>query len=96
MAKLKPTEDRLVVRALEGDEKSMGGIFLPDTAKEKPTKGQVVAVGPGKIGKNGERIALAVKAGDKILFSQYSGNDVKVDGVEFKIISETEVLAVLE
>lgn len=96
MAKLRPTEDRLVVQPLESEEKSAGGIYLPETAKEKPSQGKVISVGPGKMLKNGTRMALAVKVGDTVLFSKYGGTDFKLDGVEYKIIQESEVLAVVE
>lgn len=96
MTKLRPTEDRLVVQPLESEEKSAGGIYLPETAKEKPTQGKVIAVGPGKMLKNGTRQEPAVKVGETVLFSKYAGTDVKIDGVEYKIIQENEVLAVVE
>jgi chaperonin GroES len=94
--KLRPLADRLVVKPLEGEDKTSGGIVLPDTAKEKPTKGKVISVGPGKLTKTGEHIPIPIRTGDTILFSKYSGNEIKIDGTEYKIISESEVLAVIE
>lgn len=95
MITLRPLEDRLVVKPYEPEEKSAGGIFLPDTAKEKPTRGEVIAVGPGKMLKGGKRAEMSVKKGDRVLFSRYSGTDVKLDGVEYKIITESDILAVI-
>lgn len=92
---LKPLGDRVVIRVLEKEEKTQSGIFLPDTAKEKPQEGEVVAVGPGKVADDGKRIAPEVKVGDKIIFSKYAGNEIKVDGVEVLIISERDILAVI-
>lgn len=94
--KLKPLEDRVVIEPLEGESKSSGGIILPDSSKDKPTKGKVIAVGDGRITKSGQRIEVAVKVKDKILFSQYAGTDVKVGDKEYKILSESEILAILE
>jgi chaperonin GroES len=91
--KLRPLDDRVVVEAIEAEEKTAGGIFLPETAKEKPQRGRVVAVGPGKLLDDGTRAAVAVTKGDEILFGKYSGNDVKVDGTEYKIMRETDILA---
>jgi chaperonin GroES len=93
--KIRPLADRLVVKRIEQEEKSKGGIIIPDTAKEKPIEGKVVAVGSGKVQKNGKVRPLDVKAGDRILFGKYSGNEVKVDGVEHVILTEDDVLAVL-
>jgi chaperonin GroES len=90
---LKPLDDRIVVKRLDSEEKSEGGIFLPDTAKEKPQKGKVVAVGEGKILDSGERSKMILKKGDTILFGKYSGTDVNVDGEELVIMRESEVLA---
>jgi chaperonin GroES len=92
---LKPLGDRVVIRVLEKEEKTQSGIFLPDTAKEKPQEGEVVAVGPGKVTDDGKRIAPEVKVGDKIIFSKYAGNEIKVDGDEVLIISERDILAVI-
>jgi chaperonin GroES len=88
-----PLHDRVLVRRLEEKESVKGGIIIPDTAKEKPQEGEVVAVGAGKINEKGERIALDVKAGDRILFGKYSGNDIKVDDEEYMILKEDEILA---
>jgi chaperonin GroES len=91
--KLRPLDDRVVVEAIEAEEKTAGGIFLPETAKEKPQRGRVVAVGPGKLLDDGTRAAVAVTKGDEILFGKYAGNDVKVEGTEYKIMRETDILA---
>lgn len=90
---LKPLDDRVVVQALEAEEKTTGGILLPDTAKQKPQQGKVVAAGPGKLSEKGERLALAVKVGDTVLFGKYSGSDVEVNGTEYKILRESDILA---
>lgn len=92
---IKPLADRVVIEALAKDEVTKSGIVLPDTAKEKPQEGKVVAVGAGKVADNGERIAPEVKVGDKVIFSKYAGTEVKVDGKEYLILSERDVLAVL-
>jgi chaperonin GroES len=92
--KLRPLSDNVVIRPLEAEDKTAGGILLPDTAKEKPTKGQVVAVGSGKTLPNGRLIQPAVKEGDTVLYSKYAGSEVKVDGKELKIVSESEILAI--
>ncbi|OHB70987.1 MAG: co-chaperone GroES [Planctomycetes bacterium RBG_16_43_13] len=94
--KLKPLDDRVVVKPLEVEEKTAGGIVLPDTAKEKSTKGEVIAVGSGKLLDNGKRLPISVKVGDKVLYGKYGGADVKIDGVEYKILSESEILAKVE
>ena len=94
--KLKPLNDRVLVKRLESEEKTAGGLFIPDTAKEKPSKGQVVAAGPGKAGENGERVALAVKAGDMVLFNKYAGTEVKLDDKEYLIVRQSDILAVVE
>src|SRR5438045_896218 len=91
--KLRPLDDRVVVEPLEAEEKTAGGILLPDTAKQKPQRGRVLAVGPGKIRDNGERSALAVGKGDEVLYGRYAGNDVQVDGREVKIMRESDILA---
>ena len=91
---LKPLGDRVVIRVLEQEEKTASGIFLPDTAKEKPSQGEVVAVGPGKVQDNGSRVALDVKVGDKIIFSKYAGTEVKYQGAEYLIVSERDILAI--
>jgi chaperonin GroES len=91
--KVRPLDDRVVVEVLEADEKTAGGILLPDTAKEKPQRGRVLAVGPGKLRDNGERSPLAVSKGDEVIFGRYAGNDVEVDGRELKIMRENDILA---
>ena len=93
--KIRPLHDRLLVQRIEEKEQVKGGIIIPDSAKEKPQEGKVVATGNGKILDNGTKVALDVKAGDKILFGKYSGTDIKIDGEEYLILREEEVLAVL-
>lgn len=93
---IKPLGDRVVVKALEEEEKTAGGIVLPDTAKEKPQKGEVVAVGTGKLLDNGERVALEVSVGDKVIFAKYGGTEVKLNGTEYLILRESDILAVSE
>ena len=93
--KVRPLHDRLLVRRIEEKETVKGGIIIPDTAKEKPQEGEVLAVGNGKILDNGTKLALDVKVGDKILFGKYSGTDIKIDGEEVLILREDEVLAVI-
>lgn len=90
---LKPLDDRIVVEPSDAEEKTAGGILLPDNAKQKPQQGKVVAAGPGKLNDKGERMALAVKVGDTVLFGKYSGNEVEVGGRELKILRESDVLA---
>ena len=92
---LQPLEDRIVIKRLEAEEKTAGGIVLPDTAKEKPQRGEVLAVGPGKLLDNGKRAALEVKVGDIVLFGKYSGTEVKVHGEECLIVRESDLLAKL-
>ena len=95
--KIRPLHDRLIVKRLEEQEqRSAGGIIIPDTAKEKPQEGKVLAVGAGKKNEDGKRLPLDVKAGDRILFGKYSGSDIKIDGEEHLILREEDVLAVLE
>lgn len=94
--KLKPLGDRVVVEALDREEKTKGGIFLPDTVKEKPIEGRVVAVGAGKINDDGKRQPMDLKEGDRIIYSKYSGTEVKVDGKDYLILAERDVLAVVE
>ena len=94
-AKIEPLSDRVVVRPLEDDEQMRGGLYIPDTAKEKPQQGEIMAVGPGKVSDQGERIAPEVKAGDKVLYGKYSGTEVTVDGEEYLILRESDVLAIL-
>ena len=90
---IRPLDDRIVVEPLEAEEKTAGGILLPDTAKQKPQRGKIVAAGPGKLLENGSRVTLAVKVGDEILYGKYSGSEVEVDGKELKILREGEILA---
>jgi chaperonin GroES len=92
---LQPLDDRIVVKRLEAEEKTAGGILLPDSAKEKPQKGEVLAIGPGKMLENGKRAAMEVAVGDKVLFGKYSGSEVKVGGEECLIIRESDLLAKL-
>jgi chaperonin GroES len=93
--KVRPLDDRVVVEPLEAEQKTAGGILLPDTAKEKPQRGKIVAAGPGKIRESGDRTPLAVKVGDEVLYGKYSGSDVEVDGKELKIMRESDILAKL-
>ena len=93
--KIRPLHDRMVVRRIEAKETAKSGLIIPDSAKEKPQQGEVIAVGNGKFLENGTRLALDVKAGDKILFGKYSGTEIKLDGEEVLILREDEVLAVL-
>ncbi|MDR2754399.1 MAG: co-chaperone GroES [Planctomycetaceae bacterium] len=90
---LKPLDDRIVVQPVEAEEKTAGGLFLPDTAKEKPQRGTVIAVGPGKLLDSGERAALSVAIGDEVIYGKYSGSDIEIDGQEIKILRESDVLA---
>jgi chaperonin GroES len=92
---LRPLHDRVLVKRVEASEEKVGGIIIPDTAKEKPQQGEVIAVGNGKVLDSGKRTDLDVKAGDKILFGKYSGSEVKIDGAEYLILREDEILAVL-
>ncbi|MGE5178094.1 MAG: co-chaperone GroES [Bacteroidota bacterium] len=92
---VKPLADRILVRRLEEPEVKRGGIIIPDTAKEKPQQGEVVAVGPGRMTEEGKRVALDVKKGDKILMGKYSGTEVKIDGTDYLIMREEEVLAIV-
>jgi len=94
--KFRPLHDRIVVRRLESEEKTKGGIIIPDTAKEKPQEGEVVAVGPGARNEQGQVVALDVKAGDRILFGKWSGTEIKIDGEDFLIMKETDVMGVVE
>ena len=93
--KIKPLADRVVVQADEAEEKSEGGIILPDTVQEKPQKGTIVALGAGRISDNGELIKPEVKVGDKVLYGKYSGNEISVNGVEYLIMRESDILAVV-
>jgi chaperonin GroES len=94
--KIRPLHDRIIVKRLEEDSKTAGGLFIPDTAKEKPIRGEVIAAGAGKRDKDGKIVALDVKAGDKVLFSKYSGTEVKIDGDEHLIMREDDLLAVID
>ena len=94
--KFRPLHDRVVVRRIEGEEKTNGGIIIPDTAKEKPQEGEVIAVGPGARDEAGKLIPLDVKAGDRILFGKWSGTEVKIDGEEYLIMKESDVMGIIE
>ena len=94
--KFRPLHDRIVVRRLESEEKTKGGIIIPDTAKEKPQEGEVVAVGPGARNEQGQVIALDVKTGDRILFGKWSGTEIKIDGHDYLIMKESDVMGVIE
>lgn len=93
---IKPLGDRVVVKALPQEEKTKSGIVLPDTAKEKPQQGEVIAVGPGRLMENGQRAVIDLKAGDKVFFSKYAGNEVKIEEAEYLILREMDILAVIE
>jgi chaperonin GroES len=90
---LKPLDDRVVVKPLEAEERTAGGIVLPDAAKEKPQRGKVIAVGPGRLLESGERCAVAVVVGDEVLFGKYGGTEIEVDGQDVKILRESDILA---
>lgn len=94
--KIKPLHDNILVKRVEEAEKTKGGIYIPDTAKEKPAEGEVVAVGSGRIGKDGKLIPLAVKEGDRVLFQKYAGTEVKIEGEEYLIMDEDSVMAIIE
>jgi chaperonin GroES len=93
---IRPLHDRIVVKRIDNDVNKIGGLYIPDSAKEKPQEGEVIAVGNGKRNDKGEIVALDLKAGDRILFGKYSGSDIKIDGQEYMIMREDEVLGVLE
>jgi chaperonin GroES len=93
---IRPLNDRIIVRRLEEQDQMRGGLYIPDTAKEKPQEGEVLAVGNGKLLDNGQRIAIDLKAGDKILFGKYAGTEIKLDGEEYLILREDDVLGVVE
>ena len=93
---LKPLGDRIVIKVIEDTEQTSGGIFIPDSAKEKPQKGEVVAIGQGKMNEKGKREPMDVKVGDTVLYAKYAGTDIKMDGVEYKILSVKDALAVIE
>ena len=94
--KLRPLQDRILVQRVKEEEKTKGGIIIPDTAKEKPAEGRVIAAGIGKLSEEGNRIALEVKKGDRILFGKYSGNEIKIEGEEYLIMREDDVLGIIE
>ena len=94
--KLKPLADRVIVRQTEAEEKTKSGIYLPDAAKEKPTKGKVIAVGPGKLDDNGKRTEVGVRVGDTVYYGKYAGTDVEIDNEKFVILRESDLLGVLE
>lgn len=94
--KLKPLGDRVIVKQSQAEEKTASGIVLPDSAKEKPTQGKVIAAGPGKLDDNGKRMELGVKSGDTVYYGKYSGTEVEVDGEKFVILRESDILGVLE
>lgn len=94
--KIQPLNDRILVLRSDKETKTAGGIIIPDSAKEKPQEGKVISVGPGKSDKNGKRTALEVKEGDRILFSKYAGSEIKIDGVEYSIMREDDVLCILD
>ena len=93
--KIKPLADRVIIKPLEAEEKKQGGIIIPDTAKEKPMQGEVVAVGPGKISESGQKVAMEVKKGDKVLYGKYSGTEVTIDGADYLIMRESDIFAIL-
>ena len=94
--KIRPLQDRILVKRLEGEEKTKGGIIIPDTAKEKPSEGLVVAVGKGKVSESGKQVPLDVKKNDRILFGKYSGTDIKIENEEYLIMREDDVLGIIE
>jgi chaperonin GroES len=94
--KIKPLNDRILVLRIDEEEKTSGGIIIPDTAKEKPQEGKVVATGPGKLDENGKRISLDVKKDDRVLFGKYAGSEIKIDGVEHIIMKEDDILGIME
>jgi len=94
--KLRPLHDRVIVKRLEEEEKSRGGIIIPDTAKEKPQKGKILAVGQGRILDNGTKTEMSVKVGDKVLFGKYSGTEIKIEGEEHLILKEDDILAIIK
>jgi chaperonin GroES len=94
--KIRPLQDRIIVKRLEEETKTKGGIIIPDSAKEKPIEGKIIAVGKGKVADDGKLIAMDVKVGDKVLFSKYGGTEVKIDGEEYLIMREDDILGVIE
>jgi len=94
--KVKPLHDRVIVKRVEEEEKTKGGIIIPDTAKEKPVEGEIMAVGDGKVADDGKKIPLEVKAGDKVLFGKYAGTEIQIDGEEHLIMREDDIIAIVE
>jgi len=94
--KVRPLQDRVIVQRIDGEEKTKGGIIIPDTAKEKPVEGKVIAAGSGKVGDDGKVVPLSVKKGDRVLFGKYSGTEIKLDGEEVVIMREDDILGVIE
>jgi chaperonin GroES len=94
--KVKPLHDRLIIQTLEEEEKTKGGIIIPDTAKEKPVEGKVIAVGAGRIKKDGTKVPLEIKKGDRVLYAKYSGTEIKIDGEEYLMMREDDILAIIE
>ena len=94
--KVKPLHDRLIIKTLEEEEKTKGGIIIPDTAKEKPVEGKVIAVGAGRIKKDGTKMPLEIKKGDRVLYAKYGGTEIKIDGEEYLMMKEDDILAVIE
>lgn len=92
---VKPLEDRIIIRPMEAETKTAGGIIIPDAAKEKPQKGEVIAVGPGKTSEKGEKILMSLKTGDKVLYGKYSGTEISIDGQDYLIVRESDVLAII-
>ena len=92
---VKPMDDRVLLKPMEAEEKTAGGIIIPDNAKEKPQKGEIIAVGPGKVNEKGQRIEMTLKKGDKVLYGKYSGTEIKVDGQDLLIVRESDVLAII-
>ena len=92
---LKPLNDRVLVKRLESEERTASGLYIPDTAKEKPSRGEVVAVGPGKCDDGGKRVPMSVKVGDMVLFNKYAGTEVKIDGAEHLVMREDDILAII-
>jgi len=94
--KIRPLQDRIIVKRMEGEEKTKGGIIIPDSAKEKPMEGKVIAVGPGKLNEKGTRVAPEVKAGDIVLFGKYAGTEIKIDNDEHLILPEDDILGIIQ
>ncbi|MCD6352707.1 MAG: co-chaperone GroES [Proteobacteria bacterium] len=94
--KIKPLQDRVIVKRVEEEEKTKGGIIIPDSAKEKPQEGEIIAVGPGKVADDGKKISLDVKAGDRVLFSKYAGTEIKIEDEEHLIMREDDILGIIE